>query len=128
MSDERFPSMEAAPPDGWTMGDVTLTIERPKKKKIPVVAWRRGSLAVHDRIAVGLREAVITHAPTGLRIYSFPTREIATECAEKLETLTDWSAISQKQKIGSRLFPKVKKIIEEIEARLDHVGSPRGQS
>lgn len=120
---ESFPSMKAKPPEGWTLGEVTITIERPEKKKIPVMAWRLGALAVHERISVGLKEAVITHGPTGLRIYSFPTKEIAAECAEMLEPLTDWAAISKVMKRGSRLFPKVKKIIGEIEDRLGHVGN-----
>lgn len=124
MNAESFPSMEAPPPAGWTLGEVTLTIDRPKKKKIPIVAWRRGAMAVHERVSVGLKEAVITHAPTGLRIYSFPTRDIAAECAEKLEPLADWDRISKKEKVGSALFPKVKKIIDEIDARL--TGDPVG--
>jgi hypothetical protein len=103
-----------SPPEGWTLGHLTLQLYRPEER-IAVEAWRRGAFAIHERIdSEGNREAVLTHAPTGLRIDSFPTMDDAAECAEKIEPLADWSAISKRFESGSDLYPKIREIAYKI--------------
>ena len=81
---------------------------------------RRGAFGIHKRHLGGFEEFVLSHAPTGLRIYSFATSDDAAECAKRLEPLTDWSAISEKFESGSDLFSRVKPIVEEIHERDRH--------
>lgn len=110
------------PPSGWTLGHVTLDLHYPDER-IPVEAWRRGAFAIHERVGSDGKQAVLTHAPTGLRINAFATMDDAAECAEKIEPLTDWNAIKQKFETGSELFPKVRDVVDEIKNRtLDPVG------
>lgn len=111
--DEFIETIVERPPEGWTLGHVTLDLHYPDER-IPVEAWRRNAFAIHERVGSYGKEAVLTHAPTGLRIYSFSTMDDAVECAEKIEPLTDWSAINKKFDTGSELFPKVRKVVESI--------------
>lgn len=96
-----------APPEGWTLGHVTLFLRYPEER-IPVEAWRRGAFAVHEGDGGGL----LTHAPTGLRIWSFATMDEAAELAEKIEPLADWGAIKDELPFGTELYPKVRDIID----------------
>jgi hypothetical protein len=109
------------PPEGWTLGHVTLDLYYPPSR-IPVEAWRRGAFAIHERIGYNdEKEAVLTHAPTGLRVNGFATMDDAAECAEKIEPLTDWNAIKKMMPLGSDLFPKVKKVVDQIKDRMEAV-------
>jgi hypothetical protein len=83
------------PPDGWTMGHVTVkTDERPP---FIVECWAHGAFAVHPlEIESGSprkRLARLSHKPTGLNIGTFETLDLATEAAELIEPLTNWNAI-----------------------------------
>lgn len=110
------------PPEGWTLGHVSLNLHHPDER-IPVEAWRRSAFAIHERMGSSGKEAVLTHAPTGLRINSFESMDDAAECAEKIEPLTDWAAIDKKFDTGSNLFPKLRDIVEEIKGRPSVVGN-----
>lgn len=112
------------PPEGWTLGHVTIQLYYPEER-IPVEAWRKGAFAVHERMGWAGKEAILTHAPTGLRINSFSTMDDAAECAEKIEPLTDWGAVEKKFDTGSELFPKVSDVVEAIKDRPRVVGTPR---
>lgn len=104
------------PAAGWALGYVTLDLHFPEQR-IPVEAWRRGAFAIHERVGSSGKEAVLTHAPTGLRITTFSTMDDAAECGEKIEPFTDWNAITKKFDTGSDLFPKVRDVVDEIKAR-----------
>jgi hypothetical protein len=106
------------PPDGWTLGHVTLNLRNPDER-IPVEAWRRSSFAIHEKITADHKQALLTHTPTGMLINAFATMDDAAECAERLEPLTDWSAIKAGMPAGSELFPKVRAVVEEIQDRTD---------
>lgn len=110
------------PPEGWTLGHVTLDLHYPDEH-IPVEAWRRGAFAIHERVGSDGNRAVLTHAPTGLRINAFVTMDDAAECAEKIEPLTDWNAITKKFETGSDLFPKVRDVVDAIKDRASSVTS-----
>jgi hypothetical protein len=115
-------------PDGWTKGYVTLQLYSPEQR-LPIEAWRRDAFAVHERETWDGKEAVLTHAPTGLRINSFGTVDDAVECADKIQALADWGAIDKRFDTGSDLFPKVRDVVDTIKNRtFEVVGSPRGQS
>ncbi len=103
-----------APPDGWTLGHVTITLHHPNER-IPVEAWRKGAFAVHP--TENPNGARLTHAPTGLRIHSARSMDEAVEFAERIEPFYDWEAIKEKMPVGTKLYPKVRKIIDEFEAR-----------
>jgi hypothetical protein len=113
-----------APPEGWTMGYLTLDLNYPKER-IPVEAWRRGAFAIHEGMNSDGKIAILSHAPTGLRINAFATMDEAAECAEKIEPFTDWNAITKKFETGSDLYPKVRDAVEEIKNRSRaHVSTP----
>jgi hypothetical protein len=121
MSEEFLPTvMEAEAPEGWSLGYVTIMIERPECKRLPVEAWRRGPFAIHGRQYWGddeerQTESVLTHAPTGLRISSFGSADIAAEFAAKIEPLGDWEGITAKQERGCELFFKVRDVLDQIQ-------------
>lgn len=104
------------PPDGWTLGHVTLTLHGPEER-IPVEAWRSGAFAIHEGVGRDGKEAVLTHAPTGLRIHSFATMDDAAECAEKIERLTDWCSVTKRFDGQSDLYPRVRDVVEAIKKR-----------
>jgi hypothetical protein len=104
------------PPEGWTLGHVTLHLHNPDER-IPVEAWRRGAFAIHERMDYDGKTAVLSHAPTGLCVNNFASMDDAAECAERLEPLTDWAAISERFEAGSDLYPKVRGIVEAIKDR-----------
>lgn len=103
-----------APPEGWTLGHVTVQLYGPEER-IPIEAWRRGPLAVHE---VDMeRRGRLTHAPTGLKITpDFATMDEAVACAERLEPLTDWSVIKERFKSGGSdgLYERVRDIVDAI--------------
>ena len=103
------------PPEGWTLGHVTLQLYGPEER-IPVEAWRLKAFAVHERMGSEGKEAVLTHAPTGLRVNSFATMDEAAECAEKIMPLADWAAVTKRFDTGSDLFPKVRDVVEAIKS------------
>lgn len=98
------------PPEGWTIGHVTLRLLNPDER-IPVEAWRRGAFAVHEAEGGGR----LTHAPTGLRIWTCRTIDDAAELAERIEALTDWDSIKKEMPPGSDLYPKVRDVIDRME-------------
>lgn len=100
------------PPEGWTLGHVTLTLRNPPER-IAVEAWRRGAFAVHE-IFWPESGGRLTHAPTGLKIWRFPTMDEAAELAERIEPLADWGSILESVPAGTDLYPKVRNIIDEI--------------
>ncbi len=99
------------PPEGWTLGHVTLVLRSPEER-VPVEACRRGAFAIHE--AYGCFR--LTHAPSGLRIWASPTMDEAAELAERIEPLADWNAFTKELPAGTELYPKVRKIIDEIES------------
>lgn len=117
IEEEFLDTVTGSPPKGWSLGDVIIQIERPKKKRLQVEAWRRGAFALHEREFPDGRETILTHAPTGLRIYSFPSLELTIELADRIEPLADWSAITKKMPLGSDLYPKVRDVIDDIKWR-----------
>lgn len=102
-----------SPPDRWARGHVTISLINPEEKHA-IEAWRRGAFAVHE-LANG--RASLTHAPTGLKIYIFDDMDKAAECAQAIEALTDWSAITGMMPAGGDLLPKVREIIFAIDRR-----------
>ena len=101
------------PPEGWTLGHVTVTLR--DNKRVPIEAWRRGAFAVHEVFSPN-KGGRLTHAPTGLKIWFSGTMDQAAELAEKLEPLADWNAITKALPLGSDLYPKVRQVIDEMEA------------
>ncbi len=111
------------PPEGWTIGHFTLQLYGPEER-LPVEAWRKGAFAIHERInRDGTKEAVLSHAPTGLRINSFETMDECAECAEQIEPFADWGSITKKFDTGSDLYPKVRDVVEAVKWRHDAVGN-----
>lgn len=104
-----------APPEGWTLGHVTLTLHSPPER-IAVEAWRRGAFAVHQ-VFWPESGGRLTHAPTGLKIWCFASMDEAAELAEKIEPLADWNSIREMLPSGTELYPKVRTIIDEIGER-----------
>src|SRR5260370_23604823 len=109
------------PPEGWTLGHVTLQLYRPEERRA-VEAWRHGAFAVHQRDSIEF-PARLTHAPTGLRINDFYSMDDAAMCAEQIEPLTDWNAITEMMPSGSELYPKVRQVIEVLKWRPSSVTS-----
>lgn len=112
--DEFVEIIVGAPPEGWTLGHVTLHLHSPEER-VSVEAWRRGAFAVHE--VRGSQPCRLTHAPTGLAINSFETMDDAVMCAEQIESFTDWPAITQMMTTGSDLFPRVKEVVDVIKHR-----------
>ena len=112
-------TVSGSPPEGWSLGHVTLTLKYPDER-IPVEAWRRGAFAVHERTKKDWR---LTHVPTGLHIWTAPTADVAAEFAEAIEPLADWDAIKTMMPAGSDLYPKVRAVMENFETR----GEPPAQ-
>jgi hypothetical protein len=116
---EFIETIVGAPPEGWTLGHVTLQLHCPDER-IPVEAWRNGAFAVHqvERELPGR----LTHAPTGLRINDFASMDDAVMCAEKIEPFTDWSAITKRFELGSDgLYARVKEIVDAVKWRPDAI-------
>jgi hypothetical protein len=103
-----------SPPEGWTLGHVTMTLHHPEER-IPVEAWRKGAFAVHPtENPAGAR---LSHAPTGLSIYQARSMDEAIEFADRIEPFTDWEAIKEKMPAGSTLYPKVRLVRMEFDDR-----------
>jgi hypothetical protein len=99
-----------SPPDGWTLGHATVDVLGRRKS---VEAWRRGAFAVHQ-VNCESGKGRLTHAPTGLLIWTCESMDHAAELAERIENLTDWSAINKMIPCGSDLFLKVREIADQI--------------
>ena len=103
------------PPEGWSIGHMKIHPKDPKSEPCPVIteAWTKGAFAIHLTKHGGAR---LSHVPTGMGIWTFETPDLAAECAEKIEPFTDWSAIKDGIRAGGDLYPKVRSIIDQIEA------------
>lgn len=101
------------PPDGWTLGHATVVV---LDRRQPIEAWRRGAFAVHQVNSCDSGTGRLTHAPTGLRIWTCETMDQAAELAERIESLTDWGGIKTILPYGSDLYPKVREIIDQFSA------------
>lgn len=99
-------------PTGWIPGHVTVTLRH--GERAAVEAWRHSAFAIHQIIGFGWR---LTHAPTGLTIWTFDSVVDAVECVSRIEPLAEWAAITKRMPPGSDLYPKVRAAIDEIEAR-----------
>lgn len=109
---EFYGTAVGAPPDGWTPGHATLTLKSPDDR-VAIEAWRSGAFAIHE-VRFGWH---LTHVPTGLRIWTFDTPELAAECAQRIRSFADFDAIKEKMPKGSDLYPRVRAVIDEIEQR-----------
>lgn len=101
--------------EGWQRGHVSLALTRPREM-VPVEAWRRGAFAIHEAFDNDREVARLTHAPTGLAIYTFDTKEQAAECVKRIEPLADWESIKDEMRRDSGLYKKVRPIIDDIDA------------
>lgn len=110
MQDEFDLMVSGKRPAGWTKGHVTLQLRH--GTSLCVEAWRRGAFAVH-RVRLERGEGRLTHAPSGLQIWTFPTTTDAVELAEKIEGLADWGAIEKKMPRGSALGKRVRNVIKK---------------
>ena len=81
------------------------------QRSIQIEAWRRGAFAIHE-VKDGAR---ITHAPTGLTIWTTSFFDEAAEVAEAIEGLTDWSSIKEAAPIGGDLYKRMRHVILELE-------------
>lgn len=98
------------PAEGWKLGHVTLKLENPDER-IPIEAWCKGAFAIHDMESGSVN---ITHAPTGMYIWTADTMEQAVEFVDAIDPLWDWSAILNKMPAGSELYPKVRAVINQF--------------
>jgi hypothetical protein len=105
-----------AAPDGWEHGEVIISLVHPDNRAV-IEAWRHGAFAVHEVKRIGGRGWRLSHAPSGLQIWTFSTMEDAVELAERIEPLTDWNAINKMLPSGTELYPKVRKVVDEIVER-----------
>lgn len=99
-------------PKGWDRGHVTVTLKDPLEKVV-VEAWRHGAFAVHEVYwpVSGWR---LTHAPTGLQIWSCRNIGDALALAERIEPFTAWDEIKEMLPSGTDLYPKVRNVIDGI--------------
>lgn len=114
---ELIETMIGHPPVGWTLGHVTIALTRNGKLKgsQPIEAMRRGAFAVHEVELSDGRKWRLSHAPSGLQVWTFDQLEQAIELAERIESFTAWSEITKMLPIGTDLYPKVQAVIDEIE-------------
>ena len=112
MTTDREPCeiITGAPPDGWEDGE--LSILRNNGLRSTIEAWLRGAFAIHRDKGGNWR---LSHVPTGLQIYTVSSVGAAAALADKIEPLTDWSAIKKAFPLGSELYPKVKLAVDEVE-------------
>lgn len=103
-------------PEGWERGHVTIQLKDPDEK-VAVEAWRKGAFAIHE--IINPVRARLTHAPTGLQIYSTTDAATAAEFAARIEPFTNWDDIKERMPSGSDLYPKVRQVRWEFEARGD---------
>lgn len=120
---ELIETVVGAPPEGWTLGHVTIQLHGPEER-VPVEAWRRGPFAVHE--VNREMKGRLTHAPTGLRIApDFASMDEAVVCAEKIEPLTDWLSIKGPFSSGDSagLYERVREMADAVRAYQDSVTS-----
>lgn len=109
-----YPTLSRAPErDGWSAGQVTIQMRDPKERLI-VEAWRRGPFAVHETVG----GATLTHVPTGFAVCRFNEMEQCAECAERIEGFDDFAARDTSYPVGSDVYPKVRTVIDDINASL----------
>lgn len=111
---EFLEKISGAAPVGWERGDVLLTLEHPDER-ISIEAWRKGAFAIHE--TQWPHGARLTHAPSGLSVYYARDVAEAAEFADRIEPFTDWGAIKEKMPHGSDLYPKVREVRLEFNAR-----------
>jgi hypothetical protein len=116
LKDELLETVVGIPPDGWSLGHVTIN-GRSEDDRMPIEAMRRGAFAVHEVNRIDGRGWRVSHAPSGLQIWTFSTFSEAIELAERIESMTDWGQIKKQLPSGTNLFPKVRAIINEIADR-----------
>lgn len=111
LKDELVMTVRGDVPEGWSLGHATIRGLN-HDEKIAIEALRCGSFAVHETIGGNWR---LSHAPTGLQIWTFGSRRQALELAKRIEAFTDWSAIKDTLPKGSELYPKVREVVHELE-------------
>ena len=115
MDSELLETVIGIPPAGWELGHVTVTMRGGERQ--PIEAMRRGAFAVHEIETSYGRKWRLTHAPTGLQIWSFYDADKTFELAHKIEPLADWSTIRKMMPPGTELCAKVRAVVEEIDTR-----------
>jgi hypothetical protein len=118
LKDELLPRVSHLPPEGWTLGHVTIQ-GRDDGDAEPIEALRHGSFAVHEIVGGDDNYWRVSHAPSGLRIWEFRKIKDAIALAERIEAFTDWNAIKGVMPRGSELYPKVRAVIDEIRLATD---------
>lgn len=111
---ELIETLIGIPPSGWTIGHVTIS---GRAARIPIEAMRHGAFAVHEVERMAGNGWRLTHAPTGLQIWTFASVDDAIELAERIESLADWDSIKKEVPHGTDYYPKVRAVIDEIVAR-----------
>lgn len=103
-----------SPPEGWYTGHMKIFPKHPEHEEGPVIteAWIKGAFAIH---LTKDGEARLSHIPTGMGIWTFETPDLAAEFAQEIEGLANWHEL-KRQPAGSELYPKVRSVIDRIEA------------
>lgn len=110
---ELIETLIAIPPQGWSIGHVTIQ-GRSDSDKAPIEALRRGAFAVHEVYSLDGKGWRVSHAPTGLQIWTFDSMDEAILLVESIESFTDWHSISKMLPYGTELYPKVRAEIDRI--------------
>lgn len=118
---EFLETVVGGPPDGWKLGHISVLLKH-DGTRISVEAWCRGAFAIHEVEWSGGGAARLTHAPTGLKIWTFASVEDAAEAAETIEPLADWASIKKELPLGTELYPKVREVFDKIDARREPPG------
>jgi hypothetical protein len=106
---ELHETIVGSPPEGWSLGHVTIDLKNPDER-VAVEAFRRGVFAIHQVWSGRWR---LSHAPTGLQIWTTDTLGKTAELADRILPLADWGAIEKMEPSGSPLYPKVRAVIDE---------------
>lgn len=115
LKDELIETIIGIPPPGWELGHATINGRADRDREV-IEAMRRGAFAVHEVNQIDGRGWRLSHAPSGLQIWTFREMEDAIALAERIENFTDWQTIKKMLPVGTDLYPKVRKIIDEISA------------
>lgn len=114
LADELIFTLKADPPHGWSKGYVTISGRG--DDKIAVEAMRRGAFAIHETRHGQWR---LSHAPSGLQIWTFDRLDDVVKLAERIEPFTDWDVITEQLPSSGDLYPKVREAIDEIRPATD---------
>ena len=117
LHNELIETVIGIPPPGWSLGHVTINGRN--GQRMPIEAMRHGHFAVHEVERMAGRGWRLTHAPSGLQIWTFPTLEQAIELAERIEGFTDWGAFDKMLPAGTDLYPRVREVVDHIAPRDD---------